>query len=216
MTRDPSRLDLARCFATELALKVVSEIDFKPLVELLADYGLAGEHGRRFAFFQTVYRRSRVQHESVGSIVQVQPGRRKYQFVLTYRVAQGKVRSMGGRTKPVLDMLNLLADMPEEHQFSCEIGFKYPANRYYSCIPIPLSVADSARLPYTDIRGVHLSKMSEGASLYDIIVDHAPPELDTVLHSITIEYLAGFAVDLPDHVLRFAADISREFGELHD
>jgi hypothetical protein len=216
MAKDPSRLDLVRSFATELALRAVAEIDFAPLTDLMAEYGMSDQEGRRFAFFQTEYRRSRVKHESVGSILQVEPKTQRYRFTVTYSVGAGTGASMREGTKPVLDMLHLLSDMPEEHQFTCRAGFQYPANRYTSCIPIPLAVRDSTKLPYTDIRGVHLAKVRDGSLLYDIIIDHAAPESEVVLHLTTFEYVGGFTSDLPGDVLRFALDISHDFGELHD
>jgi hypothetical protein len=216
MASDPTRLDLVRSHATELSLTARSELDSDSLVELLVEYGVSDPEGKRFALFYTEYRRSRTLHHCLGSILRVKPKAGQYQFRLTYSLDPLMLSPTVEGTRAVFDMMDILSDTPEEHTFSCRAGFRYPSNRYTSCIALPLVVSSSARLPYTDIRGVHVAKVQEGASLYDAIIDHASPDMELVQHSITFEYLARFALDLPSEVLRFAGQISRKFGEYHE
>lgn len=216
MPSDPSRLDLVRSSATDLALQANLDVDFAFLAELLTGYAVSGPTGRKVAFFYTEYRRSRVEHACVGSIAQVQAEGEEFRFVLTYSVGPAASLLMPEKTRPVLDLLDMLSDMPEEYAFDCRASFRYQASRYVSRVPMPLTVGHSSRLPYTDIRGVHLAKVRDGASLYDVIIDHAAPETDTVLHMVSFEYLSRFALELPGDILRFAEGISNEFGEPHD
>ncbi len=212
MASDPSRLDLVRSSATELALEALLELDSASFTDLLVEYAVRASSGRSVAFFYTEYRRSRVEHACLGSIVQVKPGGEEYRLVLTYSVGTTASVPVPEGTRPVLDMLHMLSDMPEEHAFDCRASFRYRASEYVSCVPMPLVVGHATRLPYTDIRGVHLAKVRDEAHLYDIIIDHAPPKADTVRHLISFEYLSRFTPELPSDVLRFAAGISKEFG----
>jgi hypothetical protein len=216
MASDPTRLDLVRSHAADLRLTARSEIDSDSLAQLLLDYGISDAEGKRFALFYTGYRRSRTLHHCLGTILQVEPKAKEYQFRLTYSLEPLMPPLPPETTRTVFDMVDTLADTPEEQTFACRAGFRYPANRYTSCIALPLIIASPARVPYTDIRGLHVAQIREGASLYDAVIDHTSPGLEVVQHSITFEYLARFALDLPSEVLRFAGQISGKFGELHE
>ena len=216
MASDPSRLDLVRSSATDLGLEADLQIDLGSLPDLLTEYAVSAPGGRRVAFFHTQYRRSRVEHTSIGSVVQGQAEGEEFRVVLTYSVGPAGRVSMPKNTRPVLDMLAMLSDIPQEFAFRCRANFQYAATRYISRVALPLTVSHPSRLPYTDIRGVHLAEVRDGASLYDVIIDHAPSEADTVLHLVSFEYPSVFAPGLPRDVLRFAEDISKEFGESND
>jgi len=216
MATDATKLDLARSHATELFLTARSEVDSDSLTELLLEYGISDAEGKRFALFYTAYKRSRTRHNCLGTILQVEPEAKEYQFRLTYSLEPLMPSPSPEGTRTVFDMLRMLAETAEEHTFSCRAGFRYPSNRYTSRIALPLVVGSPTRLPYTDIRGLHVAQVRDGASLYDAIIDHLSPELEVVQHSITFEYLAKFALDLPTEVLRHAGQISNKFGELHE
>jgi hypothetical protein len=195
---DPTRVNLARFHATRLSLSTRSEVDIPSFNQMLSDYGVKDSRGASLAVFYTRYSRSNVTHSCLGTVAQVKPSTQEYEFDLVYSTTLPLMpfRPPKG-TRPVNEMLDTSADIPVEQSFSCRAHFEYPRERY------------------TDIIGMRLRKVQEGATLYDAIIDHGASE-DIVGHAISFVYVAEFALDLALRVLEEARDISLKFGQVYE
>jgi hypothetical protein len=213
---DPTRVNLARFHATRLSLSTRSEVDIPSFNQMLSDYGVKDSRGASLAVFYTRYSRSNVTHSCLGTVAQVKPSTQEYEFDLVYSTTLPLMpfRPPKG-TRPVNEMLDTSADIPVEQSFSCRAHFEYPRERYLSKVGLPASSGPTADLPYTDIIGMRLRKVQEGATLYDAIIDHGASE-DIVGHAISFVYVAEFALDLALRVLEEARDISLKFGQVYE
>lgn len=209
---DPVRINLTRVHATYLSLSTRSTFDSPLLREMLSTYGIEDSDGTRFAVFYTTYSRSRTLHRCLATISQVLPSLPEYKFDVIYSTGELAPGLVDTETRPVIDLFDVVSDVPTEESFTCRVTFDYPADRYRSKLPLPMRLTSPDHLRDAEIQGVRFTRLEGDSILYDAIVDHGEPAR-IILHSIRFVYVAGFEPDLPARILEAARGISLSFGQ---
>ncbi len=214
-SKDPTRINLVRFHASHLSLASQASVEPSLLAEKLSGYAVKDAQGGDIALFHTIYHRDKVRHYCAGTIFQEKPGSDKFEFSLTYSTSPTMAFPPPGVTRSVAGMLEMLSNMPARQTFQCRASFEYPLDSYRSRVALPVVVNPEAELPYSEVRGMRLTKAAENGVAYDAIVDHGSGPTGAVWHSITFFYPGQFAVNLPTRVFGVAKEISGKFGGLY-
>lgn len=216
MPQDPTRVNFARFHATRLSLRTRSEVDIPSFNQMLSDYAVKDSNDAYVAVFYTTYSRANVPHFCLGAIAQLKPSVQEYEFHLVYSTSSPLMPfPLPEGTRRVNELFETLADIPVKQSFSCQAHFEYPGERYLSKVGLPATSGPTTDLPYTEIHGMRFSKLEEGATLYDAIIDHEGPE-DIVGHTISFVYVTEFAPNMAVRILEAARDISLKFGQVYE
>lgn len=206
--RDLTRLDLAGVHAVHFCFRAELSLNTGLRERLLAFSVDEDDRQAGRTMFGTPYRRSHTHHFAWGSVERLGDESGPHEVVFSYWAAPEEVPSVS--LPHIVELIQQLEELPDETKFACHAEFKYPHETFASrWLALPGEVRKRDIVPFDEIRGYRLTRVSNGDIVYSIIVDR--PTNEDIMHSITFSFLSRPASTLPSEIFKYAVSISSDF-----
>lgn len=129
---------------------------------------------------------------------------------LSLHYESGRARKLTKQVPSVNQALGILSKISEPIELSCSLTFEFAKrDRVKTVLNLPLVLTESPKLPFNEIRGLHLSKSEGRISKCDVILDRRQ---DGSLTEILIfRHTGNINASLLDDIVSRAREISGSF-----
>lgn len=202
---DPTRLDLARVHADHFCFRAELRLD-TPFRQRLLDISVDEESKREgIAVFATSYIRSRTQHGIWSFVRELGSPSGPHEVSFNYWLKPDELPSSS--LPDVLGLVQELEALSDEIEWACHAEFTYAHETFASrWLDLPMKVRQPDIVPFDEIRGYRLVRLSNGDIAYSVIVDR--PASEDISHTVTFALLSRLTPALPEEILKQAASIS--------
>jgi hypothetical protein len=158
--------------------------------------------------FEDTYRVGENRYGGVATVTKTEEDGKTCFLYISYTLTRGRMRKI---KLPLVDQaLEILSNIDSAVELYCVLTFEFTKrDKVKTIISLPLILSESTKLPFSEIRGIHFSKMEGKRSQYDIILDRG--EDGAITESLILRYTAKINNVLFDEVIKEAVRISNSF-----